>query len=476
MLPRHSRRIFTFALLSGLGFVALAAGAGEMPVPPRAPVLPTIPAPVPPTSHLIRYQNLIPIQATSPADLQKNGKNDKGDKNGLPPTAETGPELSLGECIAIAVERHPSLKAVQASTAASQAGYRALMKFGTVGTLLSPDLDIRKQQAQRGLTGSAGEYQKVHNELVQDVTRMYFTAVYARQQLAIAEDVIEQLADLETLIENILKEAKTPEDLGGLTPGKLLTVKIGIREARSLRAQAIVGRKRAMAALRQTMAVEAETFPFRVKDAELPLMKQSVEITRETVVEQSLARRPELALAAAGVDVFRLEVYAQGKIPFKRVVPTFASGADLHSRTIPQPERGKEYRPGGITPEMPTQLVGSKYDRVCRAMAFSQKADAVYESAHSLIVLEAENGFFELELATEKLRLAKEKHDLAIDLQTYTRQNLQNIKAKDQVFQVEVLVAKAQSDYVEAVFQHLLALSALERITAGGISPAFPGR
>ena len=140
------------------------------------------------------------------------------------------------------------------------------------------------------------------------------------------------------------------------------------------------------------------------------------------VVELAVGRRPELALAAAGVDVFRLEVYAQGKIPFKRVVPTFASGADLHSRDIPQAMRGNEYRPGGIIPEMPTQLVGSKYDRVCRAMAFSQKAEAVYESAHSLIVLEAENGYFEFELATEKLRLAKEQHDLAHRLQKYTRE------------------------------------------------------
>ena len=442
-----------------------------MPVPPTAPVAPTIPAPLAPSGHLIRYQNLIPVQATKPVDPTKI------DKNSLPQAVEIGPDLSLGECIAIAAQRHPNLKAVQASTAASQAGYRALMKFGTVGTLLSPDLDIRKQQAQRGLAGSSGEYQKVHNELVQDVTRMYYTAVYAKQQMAIADDVIEQLADLEVLIKNILKEAKTPEDLGGLTPGKLLTVQIGIREARSLRAEAIVGRKRALAALRQTMAVEEATFPFRVKDQELPLMKQSAEVTREKVVEQALARRPELALAAAGVDVFRLEVYAQGKIPFKRVVPTFASGADLHSRAIPQPERGKEYRPGGIIPEMPTQLVGSKYDRVCRAMAFSQKADAVYESAHSLIVLEAENGFFELELATEKLRLAKEKHDLAINLQKYTRrERSQHQGRRTRSFQVEVLVAKAQSDYVEAVFQHLLALSALERITAGGISPAFPGR
>jgi outer membrane protein TolC len=446
-----------------------------MPAPPVVPVLPTVPAPLAPTGHLIRYQSLIPAHATRPAGPQKN---DKHDKNSLPPVEETGPELSLGECIAIAVERHPNLKAVLASTMASQAGYRALTKFGTVGTLLSPDLDIRKQQAQRGLAGASGEYQKVHNELVQDVTRMYYTAVYAKQQQAIADDVIDQLVDLEDLIRNILRESKDPMELkeSGLTPGKLLTVQIGIREARSLRAQAIVGRKRALSGLRQTMAVEKESFPFRVKDSELPVMSQSAEITREIVVQQALARRPELALAAAGVDVFRLEVYAQGKIPFKRVVPTFASGADLHSRAIPQPERGKEYRPGGIIPEMPTQLVGSKYDRVCRAMAFSQKADAVYESAHGLIVLEAENGFFELELATEKLRLAKEKHDLAIDLQKYTRQNLQNIKAKDQVFQVEVLVAKAQSDYVEAVYQHLLALSALERITAGGISPAFPGR
>jgi outer membrane protein TolC len=384
--------------------------------------------------------------------------------------------MTLGECIAIAVERHPSLKAVRASTAASEAGYRALTNFGTMGTLISPDLDIRKQQAQRGLAGASGEYQKVHNELVQDVTRLYYSAVYARQQQAIADDVVEQLIDLEDLIKKILDTAKQPDDLGGLTPGKLLTVQIGLREARQLRAKAVVGRKQAMAALHQAMAADEATLPFRVKDAELPLMKQTAEITREKVVELAVGRRPELALAAAGVDVFRLEVYAQGKIPFKRVVPTFASGADLHSREIPQAVRGKEYRPGGIMPEMPTQLVGSKYDRVCRAMAFSQKADAVYESAQSLIVLEAENGFFELELATEKLRLAKEQHDLAIDLRDYTRKNIQNIKAKDQVFQVEVLVAKAQSDYVEAVFQHLLALSALERITAGGITPAFPGR
>jgi outer membrane protein TolC len=474
MQLRTSRKVYAGALVSGLTFVALATGAGEPPLPPRplpqlAPVTPTVPAPVRPASHFVRYQDLLPVQGQD-----KNNKTDKS-----PPLSfiETGPELTLGECIAIAIERHPHLKAVMASTSASTTGYRSLINFGTLGTLISPDLEIRKQQAERGLAGAAGSYQKVHNELVQDATRLYYSAVFAKQQQRVADDVVERLEELVALIERILKEAKTPDELGGLTTEKLLVAKLGLLETKQLQATAVVGRQQAIAALRQVMTVEEATFPFRVKDLELPVMSQKVEISRKLVVDLALCRRPELALAAAGVDVFRLEVYAQGKIPFKRVVPTFASGADLHSRDIPQAMRGKEYRPGGIIPEMPTQLVGSKYDRVSRAMAFSQKADAVYENAVSLVVLEAENGFFEFQLANEKLRLAKEKYDIAVDLVKLARKNLPLAKTgKEQFVQMEIVAAKAQADYGEAVFQHLLALAALERITAGGIAPAFPGR
>jgi hypothetical protein len=205
-------------------------------------------------------------------------------------------------------------------------------------------------------------------------------------------------------------------------------------------------------------------------------MGQTKEITKELVVDLAVTRRPELALAAAGLDAFRLEVYAQAKIPFKRVVPTFASGSDLHAKDVPSAMRGKEYRPGGIGPELPPQLVGSKYDRVCRAMAFSQRAEAVYDSARGLITLEAENGYFEFEQASEKLRILTESLELGLALQKRTRENAGNTNAKDALVQAEVLAARTQSEYIEAVWQHLLALSALERITAGGIRPAFPGR
>jgi hypothetical protein len=189
-----------------------------------------------------------------------------------------------------------------------------------------------------------------------------------------------------------------------------------------------------------------------------------------------LTRRPEMALATAAVDAFRLEVYAQGQIPFRRSVPTLASGADIHSREIPQGSREKEYRPSAIVPEMPPQLVGSKYDRVCRAMAYSRRADDVYEKARNLIRLEAENSYYSLELASAKLTQGKEKLKFGAELTDYFIKNFAETREKEQFAANLVMATRAKSEYLESVFQHLLALSALERITAGGVRPSFPGR
>lgn len=463
------RIVVAVVLIGGVGLVSHAAGPND--TPPPVPVSPVILPPQVPARPLLRFPQLLPDT------VGFNGQPVANDGNSEKQLPESGPELTLGECIAVALERSPTLRAARASMAATQAGYRSLMNFGTVGTLISPDLNIRKQQAERGLAAAAADYQKVHNELVYDVTRLYYTAVYAGQQEGLAADVVDYLGAMVKLIRKILDEAKTKEELGGLNEGKYLTVRIGLAQAQELQQEARIGRQRALAALRQVMAVDPQTFPFRVKDTELPLMDQKAPITREKVIEEALCRRPELALAAAGVDVFRLEVYAQGKIPFRRVVPTFASGTDLHSKDVPQAVRTpKDYRPGGIIPEMPTQLVGSKFDRVCRAINFSEKADAVYQSARSLVTLDAENAFFELQLASEKLRFAAEKFKDGKELQKRTLEMADSVKEKDLLVQAYIVATKAQADYVTAVYEYILALAALERITAGGICPAFPGR
>lgn len=410
---------------------------------------------------------------------QKNGSKDE-QKNGTSigeKYPDVGPELTLGQCIAIALENNPALKAVKASTSATEAGYRALTNFGTVGTILSPDLDIRKQQAKRGLMATSAEYQKIHNEVVQDVTRLYYTAIYAKQQQQLVELAILRLDFLVAVGREILEKTKDVKELEGFNTLKLRLMENGLLEAKKLYTKAVLGRQKALAGLREVMGVDARTFPFQIADTALPVMAQKLPLTKERVVELAMERRPELVLAAAGVDAFRLEVYAQGKIPFKRVVPTLAAGADIHAKEIPQALRTPtEYRPGGIIPEMPTQLVGSKFDRVCRAMAFAQRAEALYEKARNLIIAEAETTFFDFELASENLTQATEQFRISKDIQQRVRDASDTTKAKDQLLLAEVEASKAQSAYLQAVYDYLLALAALERITAGGIRPNFPGR
>ncbi|MBA4065934.1 MAG: hypothetical protein C0501_19890 [Isosphaera sp.] len=451
------RIAFSAALLAGIA-LTLEAAAGD------APIAPTVPPPSPPPG--VRFPNLLPGPARvadpdQPADAPADG-------------AE--PEFSLADCLAVAVERQPALRAARASEAATAAGFASLNNIGKVGELLSPDLSIRREQAKRGLIAASAEYQKTYNELVQDVTRLYYSAVYARQQEAVATDVIEYVELQIKIAYDILKNEPDPLKLGGLNLGKVQAMEAEVGRVRQELVKARTGRERALAALRERMGVDGRECTFRPKDAELPLMRQDNPVTKGLVVDLALCRRPELALAAAGVDAFRLEVYAQGKVTFKRVVPTLASGADIHAKEIPPAMRGSEYRPGVVLPELPPQLVGSKQDRVARMMALAQRAEAVFDNARGLIQLEAENGFLEFDAATASLRVADARLAKALELQKTNRENAGNVKDKSILVQAELLVSAAQADYVRAVYEHLLQLAALERITAGGIRPAFPGR
>jgi outer membrane protein TolC len=447
------------AAVLGLVLVMLpVSGAGQ----PPAPVIPTVPAP-----RATRYQPPVPAGVVA-----QPGDNDKKDENGAKATL---PELTLGECIAVAVEHQPALRAVQASQQATGAGYQALNNIGRLGSALSPDLPFRKQQSSRGVLAAAADVQKLHNELVHDVTRLYYTAVYARQQSQIAEDVVAQLELLVKIGRDLLKSPNP----GDMTRAKLDAMEIGLAKAQRLHAKAQTGELRAYAALREAMGVHEATFPFRVKDKELPVMAQNIPLTKEQVVEMALCRRPELALAAAGADAFRLEVYAQGAIRFRRTVPTLGSGSDIHARLLPSGSRdpGRDYRPEPIAPEMPPQLIGNKSDRVTRALAYSQRADAVYEKARNLIELEAQDTYLNFVLAGKDVELGKVEFDRGRDLMERIRESVDNPKApKDQLVMGYAEAARAQADYVEAVYQYLLVLAALERVTAGGVRPAFPGR
>jgi outer membrane protein TolC len=428
-------------------FVLAQSGFGQ---PQKAPIVPTV-----------------PLLASMPVAAQAD--------NGKKVADAALPEYSLGECIAIALERQPSLRAVRSSQDGSAAGMQALNNIGRLGQLLSPDLPVRKEQAQRGAIAVAADVQKTHNEVVHDVTRLYYTVVYARQVGVIAEDVVAQVELLTKIGRDVLNSA-TP---GKMTKLKLDAMEIGLRDARKLRLMAQQGERQAYAALREAMAAQDDAARFVVKDKELPVMAQNVPLTEELVVELALCRRPELALAAAGADAFRLEVYAQSAVRFRKTVPTLATGGDIKAREVPATVRDLklQYKPGAIIPEMPPQLVGNQADRVSRAMAYSQRADAVFEKARNLVRLEAENAFYEFDYASKLVVEGKAKFEFGKDMMERVKELVDNPNAeRDQLVGGYVQAAKAQSDYVEAVWQYLLTLAHLERVTAGGVRPDFPGR
>jgi outer membrane protein TolC len=411
-----------------------------------------------------------PAPAPAPAPAREANGKEADDE-----PADDRPVLSLGDCIAIAVERQPALRAVRASQEATGAGFNALNNIGRLGQLLAPDLAYRKEQSTRGVVAAAADVQKLHNEIVHDATRLYYTAVYARQQARFTDDVVAQ-------VDSLVKLAKAQLDApdpGKMDQGKLNAMQIGLARARGLNAKARVGEERAFAALREVMGVGEAGFRFRLQDRELPVMRQNVPLTKDLVVDLALCRRPELVLAAAGADAFRLEVYAQGAIDHRRTVPTLAAGADIHARMAPAGSRdpGTDYRPEPVLPEMPPQLVGRRDDRVARAAALSRRADAFYDKVRELVVLDAENAFFNFRLAAEQVGIGKDQNATAVDLMGYIQRNFSDPRApKEQLATLYAQAAEAQADYVTAVYQYLLTLAALERVTAGGIRPEFPGR
>jgi outer membrane protein TolC len=199
-------------------------------------------------------------------------------------------------------------------------------------------------------------------------------------------------------------------------------------------------------------------------------------VDREQTIQSALSRRPEMSQAAAGVDAFRLEVCAQQKVRFRQTVSTLAAGSDLHSRPVPMPNRNGDYKPGAVPPEMPTLLVGKREDRVARAAEYSQRQEDVYEKTLGLVRLEAINAYLNYEATTERLREAKQKFDNGRKLVEESRVAAATRQDPELLLRNEALAGKAQAEYLEAAFEHLKALATLERVTAGGVRPAFPGR
>ena len=388
-----------------------------------------------------------------------------------PAAAVEVPTLSLSECLVIGLERRPDVRAARASSDAASLGNRGLDNLSVIATLARPDLAVRKKQSVQSILVARAGVEKSQHDAIYDVTRTYYTYVYARQQEQSAATVIADLELFAKLVDQLLK-SPLRDPRSKVTPFALSGVRNLMSEVRLTAFKAELGRRQALVALKEAMGGDFDK-DFVPRDARLPSLDG--DLTKEQVIGLAMSRRPELVMAAAGSEAFRLEICAQMKAR-GMLSPTLGAGRDVHSLRIPMPLRDGEYRPGGILPEMPSAVVGKRDDRVARAAELSRRADAAAEQVTNLVRLEAENAFIAWEVSTKRVAEARKRYDNARKTLDEARIAALTQMDPDLMMTHATIAGRALADQVETTFEHLKALATLERVTGGGLQPAFPGR
>ncbi|HEV3083843.1 MAG TPA: TolC family protein [Gemmataceae bacterium] len=370
--------------------------------------------------------------------------------------------LNLAECLQLASQRQPRVAAQRASLAAAEDGSQALENL-QIPTVLVPDLPFRRKQAALGVSAAAAGVEQAEHEAAYAVTRTYFTVLYAREQERVAQSIAERLTATRD-------SAKRSLDAGArdVSAADVNRASIFLNLARTRRTQAGQGVKRALVALKEAIGLRPEE-GLEVPASQLPDV--DVRPARVEIVAQAVSRRAELIRAGVLVDVTCLEADAQGTRHHKRV-ETFAAGSDIHGVQVSQGIQNMEYRPGAVPPEMPSLLVGSRADRVKRAQSFHARAQAVAETAHNLVVLEAEDAFLRWEEASLQIPEAREASNasekLADDVSKDFTAGLR-VKVED-VINARVLASQARVQYNDFLYRQILALADLERITGGAFN------
>jgi outer membrane protein TolC len=246
---------------------------------------------------------------------------------------------------------------------------------------------------------------------------------------------------------------------------------IGLAEAK--RIQATKGAERALAALKEALGLDPECCLALPSDR---LPDPLAQPCRHDILVWALARRGDLIQANTFVDITCLEVDVQATTLHNRK-ETFAIGGDIHARQVAPVVRNNEYRPGAVAPEMPAMLVGTRCDRMEHARALNARAHAVAEKARNLIALEAEDAYLRWEQASQQAAATKKAAAVGEKMANNLREDFTGgakVKIED-VMNAHVQAAQAHAQYNEYLFQEIVALADLERITAGAFCACWTG-
>jgi hypothetical protein len=387
-----------------------------------------------------------------------------------PVPANTVTRYTLPEALNIGLAKHPQISALRSSMNAALMKHQGLEEVKRMVGIIQPDIGYREQQSNLGLKAAMAEYEQAQFEVTYAVVRCYYTVVYAREQTRVARDLVDQLE------ENLKAVRKIVQDKGGtktITQNTLDNLVVLIGQTKERLIQAETGADRARAALREAMGLEPGA---RVDAADEMLPEVKADLNRDTIIAHAITRRGEIKLAQIGADVTRLEAYSQWARRFMMLGTTYANAADIHARPIPAAQHDPDYKPGAIGPEMPDRIVGTRGTRTTIASIYADRAKAAADQARSLITLEAENAYFNWVAAARQVESSRVSAKSGRELKARLREAAGGVQTKEEVLTAEVSATLAEAAYNRALYDQIIALSNLERITAGGVRVNFPGR
>jgi outer membrane protein TolC len=366
----------------------------------------------------------------------------------------------LADCLQLAFQGQPRIAAARSSLAAAEESKRAIDNL-RIPDVIDRELPYRRKQASLGVAAAAAGVDRQEREAIYAVSRTYFTVLYAREQERIASGVVERLSAVHNTAQQQLKEGARDA-----TAADVKRALVYLRQAQVRQIQAAQGVKRALASLREAAGVGCDA-TFDVSVGHLP--DPGARPMKDEVIAAALARRGDLVQAGVFAQVACLEVEAQGTSWLRRK-DTFAAGADIHAKLVPPESHNGEFRPGALAPEMPVVMFGTRTERVQRAEALHERAEAVVAVTRNLITLEAEDAFLRWEEASQQVPQARDAADAADQAaDDLTRDYTAGLKVRtEEVINARVLAAQSRASYNQYLYNKILALADLERVTAGG--------
>lgn len=370
--------------------------------------------------------------------------------------------LGLEECVALSFERQPAIAAARASLSAAISGQQALCNLPRFANLLAHDLQVRRQQAAAGVNIAQAALLQAEWETRYAVTRNFYTVQFVHLQLAVIADSLKTLEKGRADAKNVLKIG---DPNARITSADVDAIEVQIELLQTKNDEASVGMQKAVSALREAIGLNPDC-PLRIAAEPLPQVVEG--LCKEDLIALALSRRGEVVQAHFANRLTEMEIWAQERLRGLQQ-KTFAAGADVHARPVPQGIFNKEYRPGAIGIEMPPFLVGRKCDRVQRAGDLNQRAIAVVEKTTNLVALEVDYYYLNwIEARKKSERLARALPQSRRVAESAEKRLTQGKLSGRDYLEGVTLPQKVRAQLNEALYLHALAVAALERATAGG--------